>query len=93
MLRSCPSIIRYSKSSHAVEHFIVMRHETGLGGFGILLAVKLGGVDHVRYRGLRFLPLASLQSTVRVNPELIWTEVLKHFLDSVFDLLLARNTR
>lgn len=92
MLRSSPTIVRNLMWSHDVEHFIVKHHEAGLRGLGVLLAVELGGVDHVRNRRLRFLPLTGLEPAVRVNPELIWAEVLKHFLDSVFDLLLARNT-
>lgn len=64
-----------------------MRHERNL--LGVLLAVELGSVDHIGQGGLCFVPLTSLQTAIRVNPELIWAEVLQHFLDPVFDFLLT----
>lgn len=59
----------------------------------VLLTEELGSADHVAKRGLSLRPLAGLETTVRVNPELLWLEVLEHFLDAVLDLLLAWNTR
>jgi len=61
--------------------------------FGVLLAVELGRVHHVGEGGLCLRPLSGLQTTVRVDPELIWSQVLKHLSDAVLDLLLAWNTR
>jgi len=59
----------------------------------VLLAVELGGVDHVDKRGLGLLPLAGLETTVGVDPELLGLEVGQHLRDAVLDLLLRRNTR
>jgi len=59
---------------------------------GILLAVELGGVDHVGQGGLCLRPLAGLQTTVRIDPELLWLEVLQHLLNTVLDLLFAWDT-
>lgn len=60
--------------------------------FGVLLAVELGRVDHVGQSSLGLGPLAGLQTAVRVDPQLVDTEVLKHLLNAVLDLLLAGNT-
>lgn len=61
--------------------------------FGIFSTVVLGGVDHV-YKGLLgLLPLTGLKAAVRVDPELLRLEELKHLLDTVTDLLLTGNTR
>jgi len=58
----------------------------------VLLAVSNGGVDHVGQSLLGLLPLAGLETTVRVDPKLLRLEVLEHLLDAVLDLLLARNS-
>lgn len=58
----------------------------------VLLTVELGSVDHVDQRSLGLLPLASLQTAVRVDPELLRLEVGKHLRDAVLDLLLRGNT-
>lgn len=60
---------------------------------GILLAVELGSINHVGQRSLGLGPLASLETTVGVNPELLRLEMNKHLFDSVLDLLLAWDTR
>lgn len=60
--------------------------------FGVLLTESLGGVNHVEQGSLGLLPLAGLETTVGVDPELLRLEVLKHLLDAVLDLLLAGNT-
>lgn len=59
----------------------------------VLLAEVLGSVDHVDQRSLGLLPLTGLETAVRVNPELLRTEVLEHLLDTVLDLLLRGDTR
>jgi hypothetical protein len=59
---------------------------------GILGAEELGGRDHVDQSLLGLLPLAGLETTVRVDPELLRLEELEHFLNAVTDLLLAGNT-
>ena len=59
----------------------------------VLVAVGNGGVDHVGQGLLGLLPLAGLETTVRVDPELLRLEVLEHLLDAVLDLLLAGNSR
>jgi len=41
----------------------------------VLLAEELGGVDEVGQRSLGLLPLTGLETTVRVDPELIGAEV------------------
>ncbi|CAI6097068.1 unnamed protein product [Clonostachys chloroleuca] len=61
--------------------------------FGVLGTESLGGVDKVDESLLGLLPLAGLETAVRVDPELLRLEVSKHFLDAVLDLLLAGNTR
>ena len=58
----------------------------------VLLAVELGGVDHVDKRRLGLLPLAGLETTVRVDPELLGLEVGQHLRDAVLDLLLRGHT-
>lgn len=60
--------------------------------FSVLGTEVLGGVDHVDQSLLGLPPLTGLQTTVRVDPELLRLEVLKHLLDAVLDLLLAGNT-
>lgn len=60
--------------------------------FGKLGAVVLGGVDHVDQSLLGLLPLTGLKTAVRVDPELLRLEELKHLLDAVTDLLLAGDT-
>jgi len=57
------------------------------------LAVELGGVHHVGERSLGLGPLAGLQPTVRVDPQLLGLEVHQHLADSVLDRLLAWDTR
>jgi len=59
---------------------------------GVLLAVGKSSVDHVGQGLLGLLPLTGLETTVRVDPELLGLEVLKHLLDAVLDLLLAGNS-
>ena len=61
--------------------------------FGVLGTVELGSVDHVGQSLLGLLPLAGLETTVGVDPELIGLQVLQLLLDTVLDLLLAGNTR
>jgi len=58
----------------------------------ILLAIKLGSVDHVGQSSLGLGPLTSLETAVRIDPELLGLEVCQHLLDSVLDLLLAWDT-
>ena len=58
----------------------------------VLVAVGNGGVDHVGQGLLGLLPLAGLETTVRVDPELLRLEVLEHLLNTVLDLLLGGNT-
>lgn len=65
----------------------------GSGLLGVLGAEFLSRVHHVDERGLGLLPFSGLQTTVGVDPELIWTEVLKHLTDATLDLLLTRDTR
>jgi hypothetical protein len=60
---------------------------------GVLVTEELGGVDHVGQGLLCLFPLTGLQTTVRINPELIWLEIVKHLFYAIFDLLLAGNTR
>lgn len=60
--------------------------------FGVLGTEVLGGGNHVSESLLGLLPLAGLETAVRVDPELLRLEVLKHLLDAVLDLLLAGNT-
>jgi hypothetical protein len=59
----------------------------------VLGTVELGGVDHVGKGLLGLLPLAGLETAVRVDPELLRLEVSKLLLDAVLDLLLAGDTR
>lgn len=61
--------------------------------FAVLGTEVLGGSDHVGQSLLGLLPLAGLETAVRVDPELLRLEVLEHLLDAVLDLLLAGNTR
>lgn len=61
--------------------------------FGVLGTEVLGGGDHVGQSLLGLLPLAGLETAVRVDPQLLRLEVLEHLLDAVLDLLLAGNTR
>lgn len=49
--------------------------ESDLSLVGILLTVELGGVDQVLKSSSGFLPLAGLQTTVRIDPELLRLEV------------------
>lgn len=86
MLRSSPS------SDHNYYYHIIMYQMTTLSGLGVLLTEELGGVDHVDKGGLGLGPLAGLEATVGVDPELLWLEVLEHLLDAVLDLLLAWDT-
>lgn len=58
----------------------------------VLGAEVLGGSNHVAERRLGLLPLAGLETAVRVDPELVGLEVLEHLLDAVLDLLLRRDT-
>lgn len=51
---------------------------------GVLRTVKLGGIDHVDQRGLGLLPLACLETTVGVDPELLWSEVSVKVLVTTF---------
>lgn len=60
--------------------------------FGILGTEELGSIDHVDQGLLGLLPLTSLKTAVRVDPELFRLQELKHFLDAVTNLLLARDT-
>lgn len=60
--------------------------------FGVLGTEVLGGVNHVGKRLLGLLPLTGLETTVRVDPELLGLKELKHLLDAVLDLLLAGDT-
>lgn len=64
-----------------------------LGRLQMLLTIKLGRVDHIGQARLRLLPLSCLQPAIRVDPELIWTQILQHLLNPIFDLLLTRNSR
>jgi hypothetical protein len=43
--------------------------------FGVFLAIELGRIDQICQRGLRLLPLASLETTVWIDPKLLWLEV------------------
>ena len=43
--------------------------------FGVFLAVVYGSIHHVGEGSLCLLPLSCLQTTVGVDPELIWLEV------------------
>jgi hypothetical protein len=61
--------------------------------FRVLSAEELGGADHVGQGLLGLLPLTGLQTTVRIDPQLLRLEELKHLLDAVLDLLLAGDTR
>lgn len=58
----------------------------------MLLAVSNGGVDHVGKRLLGLLPLAGLETAVRVDPKLLRLEVLEHLGETVVNLLLAWNS-
>jgi len=58
----------------------------------VLLAEELGSVDHVGQGGLGLGPATGLETTVGVDVQLLRSEVLKHLLDAVLDLLLGRNT-
>jgi hypothetical protein len=58
----------------------------------VLLAVELGGVDKVGQRSLGLLPLAGLETAVRVDPELLGLEEGQHLGETVLDLLLRGNT-
>ena len=60
--------------------------------FTVLLTEVLGRVDQVGESCLGLGPLTGLQTTVRVDPELLRTQVLQHLFDTVLDLLLAGNT-
>jgi hypothetical protein len=42
---------------------------------------------------LDLIPLAGLQTAVRVNPELLRAEILEHLLDALLELGLRGNTR
>ena len=59
----------------------------------MLRSEVLGSVNHVGQRSLCLLPLTGLETTVRVNPELLWLQVLQHLLNSVLDFLLRWDTR
>jgi hypothetical protein len=59
----------------------------------VLLTEVLGGVDHVGECTLDLIPVASLQTAVGVDPELIRAEVLKHLLDTLLELSLGGDTR
>jgi len=72
---------------------IIPRRWGFLGGFRVLLTVELSSVHHVGESGFRLRPLAGLEPTVGVNPELIWLEILKHLVDSDLDLLLTWYAR
>ena len=89
--------LNLTSSSHAVEISVLTHHHfqplRRLGRLGVLLTVILGRVHHVGNGGLSFSPLARLETAIRVDPELIWLEVLKHLLNSVLDFLLAWYTR
>ena len=52
----------------------------------------LGRGDHVLEGSPSLGPLASLQTTVGVDPELLGLEVSQHLLDAVLNLLLGGNT-
>jgi hypothetical protein len=58
----------------------------------VLLAEELGSVDHVGQGGLGLGPATGLKTAVRVDVQLLRSEVLKHLLDAVLDLLLGGNT-
>ena len=64
-----------------------------LGLVLVLLAEVLGGANHVAEGTNDLGPLAGLETAVRVDPELLGAEELKHLLDALLDLLLAGNTR
>lgn len=69
------------------------KRRSRLRGLVVLAAEELGGVDQVGKRGLGLLPLAGLETAVRVDPELLGLEVLEHLLNTVLDLLLGGDTR
>ena len=58
----------------------------------MLLTEVLGSRDHVLQSSTGLGPLASLKTTVRINPQLLRLEVSQHLLDAVLDLLLRGNT-
>jgi hypothetical protein len=46
-----------------------------LGSLSILLTIELGSVDEIGQSGLSLSPLTSLETTVRVDPQLFWLEI------------------
>ena len=72
---------------------LLYKQRSRLRRLAVLLTEELGGVDQVGEGGLGLLPLAGLETAVRVDPELLRLEVLEHLLDAVLDLLLAGNSR
>jgi hypothetical protein len=59
----------------------------------VLLAGPLGPSDEVRESSLGLLPLTSLETTVRVDKQEVGRQDAHCSLDTVLDLLLARDTR
>ena len=58
----------------------------------VLSTEELGSRDHVLERGTGLGPLAGLETTVGIDPELVGLEELEHLLNADLDLLLGRNT-
>ena len=71
---------------------LLYKQRSRLRRLAVLLTEELGGVDQVGEGGLGLLPLAGLETAVRVDPELLRLEVLEHLLDTVLDLLLGGDT-
>lgn len=59
----------------------------------MLLTEGLGRVHHVGKSSLGLLPLARLETAVRVDPQLLGLEPLEHLANAVLHLLLGRDTR
>lgn len=58
----------------------------------VLLTVELGSIDQVGESRLDLGPGTGLQTTVRVDPELLGLEVLQHLRDTLLDFLLRGDT-
>ncbi|CAH0014573.1 unnamed protein product [Clonostachys rhizophaga] len=93
MTGSFEADVSAERLSQLFTHNATPRHTRSNHLFGVLGTESLGGVDKVDEGLLGLLPLAGLETAVRVDPELLRLEVSKHFLDAVLDLLLAGNTR
>jgi len=82
-----------TSSVNASHRLHTLTHTRHLSLLLVLLTEVLGSRDHVGEGSLDLIPLTGLQAAVRVDPELLRAEELKHLLDALLELSLGGDTR